>query len=600
MRIGIIGAGPRGLVAAERLIANADEKHEILLFDPHAPGGTVWRTRQADELLMNSVAQQVTLFTDETCELAGTIIPGPNLYQWSKTAAEGFISSLMLAEKESYLFEARALAPNDYCRRSFYGLYQKWFFQQLQQAGNVVHIQSEIIKLSLDPLTLYTNHEKYQVDNVIIAAGNYPNELTKEEQQFADYAEKHDLLYQAPSNAADSCFEKVKAGETLILRGLGLNFFDYVGLFSEGRGGYFEEAPTGLKYHPSGKEPRLIVGSRSGLPYHARAVNQKHLGETKEPVFLTTERLKKFKKADPDNGAVFFDLMKKEVELSYYQQLIEELALPIKKAAFTAAFMKDHAQALLDYRIPENYYWDWGKAADPASGIAAENFEKFLENYIEKDILEARKGNLTGPFSTAVDTMKDLRDPVRYMLDNELFTSKDYIEKMWGEFVDINEFLTIGPPIKRLQQLLAMYRAGLVKFLAPDMRIETKRGKFFASSEGLPEKVYPATALFEARIPAPSAAHTKNPLVKSLIEQGLTVPHNVVAGKEELETGALTIERGTNRLAAKDGSASQNIYCYGIPVEGIDWLTASTNRPYTNERNLRQADQIACLILGCV
>lgn len=598
MKIGIIGAGPRGLSVAERLIMNAEEKLEILLFDPFPAGGTVWRTQQSDVLLMNSVAQQVTLFTDETCEIRGEIQLGPNLYQWSKTEAEAFIDSLMLADRDRFLNEAVNLAPNDYCHRSFYGLYQKWFFQQLQQTGNIVHVEAEVIGLTREPLALQTSKDHYLVDRVVIATGNYPNELTKEEQGFADYAKEHDLLYQPPSNAADSIFTEVSAGETVILRGLGLNFFDYVGLFSEARGGYFEASTTELIYHPSGQEPKIIAGSRSGMPYHARAVNQKHLGEIKEPQFLTDERLQQFKKNDPSNATVFFDLMKKEVELTYYQQLSEELALPVEKATFTAAFIDNSERALKEYQIPKKYWWDWEKAAEPAVDVAAADFEAFLAHYMEKDIREARKGNLTGPFSTGVDTMKDLRDPVRYMLDHELFTATDYIKKMWGDFADLNEFLTIGPPIKRLRQLLALYRAGIVTFLAPDMKVELKNGRFVVFSQQLPERTESASVLIEARVPAPSAAHTKNPLIKSLLEQGLTTPHIVKAGKEVLETGALMIQRGTNRLIAENGDILEDIYCYGIPVEGIDWLTASTNRPYTNERNLRQADHIACLILG--
>lgn len=45
------------------------------------------------------------------------------------------------------------------------------------------------------------------------------------------------------------------------------------------------------------------------------------------------------------------------------------------------------------------------------------------------------------------------------------------------------------------------------------------------------------------------------------------------------------------------GKIQSGFYCYGIPVEGVDWLTAAAARPYTDPWNLRQADKIAQLIL---
>lgn len=86
MKIGIIGAGPRGLSVAERILHNNQDRHslELFLFDPNGPGGRVWRLNQPPELLMNSVSQQVTLFTDETLSSGGLVTQGPNLFQWRK------------------------------------------------------------------------------------------------------------------------------------------------------------------------------------------------------------------------------------------------------------------------------------------------------------------------------------------------------------------------------------------------------------------------------------------------------------------------------------------------------------------------------------
>ena len=65
------------------LAALLADRFTVHVIDPAPPGaGQVWRTSQPPELLMNTVASQVTLFTDESVECAGPIRPGPSLYAW--------------------------------------------------------------------------------------------------------------------------------------------------------------------------------------------------------------------------------------------------------------------------------------------------------------------------------------------------------------------------------------------------------------------------------------------------------------------------------------------------------------------------------------
>ena len=74
VEIAIVGAGPRGVSLLERIGANVAVDPpgvpvSVHLIDPYPPGpGQVWRTDQAGSLLMNTVASQVTLFTDPTVE----------------------------------------------------------------------------------------------------------------------------------------------------------------------------------------------------------------------------------------------------------------------------------------------------------------------------------------------------------------------------------------------------------------------------------------------------------------------------------------------------------------------------------------------------
>ena len=86
IRVCIVGAGPRGLMILERICANAGGAQvDVHVVDPYPAGpGRVWRTVQSSDLLMNTVASQVTVFTDETVVMSGRLVRGPSLYNWAR------------------------------------------------------------------------------------------------------------------------------------------------------------------------------------------------------------------------------------------------------------------------------------------------------------------------------------------------------------------------------------------------------------------------------------------------------------------------------------------------------------------------------------
>jgi hypothetical protein len=93
----------------------------------------------------------------------------------------------------------------------------------------------------------------------------------------------------------------------VILRGLGLCFFDYMALLTSGRGGEFHRHDGKLTYEPSGDEPLIFAGSRRGVPYHARGANEKGVSERHVPVFLTPDKIVELQmKAARTDGLDFF------------------------------------------------------------------------------------------------------------------------------------------------------------------------------------------------------------------------------------------------------------------------------------------------------
>ncbi|WP_141753905.1 FAD/NAD(P)-binding protein, partial [Streptomyces luteocolor] len=324
--LALVGAGPRGTSVLERLCASAPEllAPGVLLtvhvVDPSPPGaGRVWRTRQPGELLMNTVASQVTLFTDPSVACSGPISPGPSLYEW---AAEGRVPGL---------------GPDDYPTRACYGRYLEWVFARtVRGAPDSVRVRVHPARaVSLDEtadglqtLVLDNGLELSGLAAVVLAQGHLPAAGDAEQKRMATYAARHGLRHVGPANPADVDLSAIAPGEPVLLRGLGLNFFDHMALLTAGRGGHYVRTPDGgLRYEPSGHEPRLYAGSRRGVPYQARGDNAKGPYGRHTPAVLTGDVIAGFRKrADsgdaPDFLHEIWPLVAKEVETVYYATLL--------------------------------------------------------------------------------------------------------------------------------------------------------------------------------------------------------------------------------------------------------------------------------------
>lgn len=321
--LALVGAGPRGTSVLERICASAAElapgsRLTVHVIDPAPPGaGQVWRTAQPPELLMNTVASQVTLFTDDSVACAGPIRTGPSLYDW----------------------EGCEVGPDDYPGRALYGRYLEWFFRRTVRTApagvRVVTHPARAVRLAEAPdgsqsLTLDNGRTLHGLGAVVLAQGHLPAVADAEQRRLADYAAGHGLHYLPPANPADlsAALEALAPGRPVLLRGLGLNFFDHMALLTTARGGRFVRGTDGaLTYLPSGREPRLYAGSRRGVPYHARGDNAKGAHGRHLPLLLTEDVIAAFRKrADSGELPDFLDevwpLVAKEVETVYYEALL--------------------------------------------------------------------------------------------------------------------------------------------------------------------------------------------------------------------------------------------------------------------------------------
>lgn len=558
---------------------------------------------------MNTVASQVTLFTDESVDCAGPVRPGPSLYAW---AAAG---------------HAPGLGPDDYPTRACYGRYLEWVFAEvLHGAPGTVRVEVHAARAvgledavgpadgagptdgagGAQTLVLDSGREISGLSAVVLAQGHLPATSDEGQKHLAAHAARHGLRHIPPANPADVDLSAVAPGERVLLRGLGLNFFDHMALLTQGRGGRFTPAPEGgLRYQPSGHEPKLYAGSRRGIPYQARGDNAKGPYGRHEPLVLTPDVIAGFRKrADSGDAPDFLDeiwpLVAKEVETVYYAGLVQ----PADRAtdfrdAFLAAPHRDPQEALIldEFEIPEAARWSWDRLARPHSGLtfrSPDDFRAWLLAYLREDTAQAALGNVASPLKSALDVLRDLRNELRLILDHGGLAGVSRREHLDRWYTPLNAFLSIGPPRRRIEELAALIEAGVVEVLGPRSDVRpTADGKYLAHSPDVPGSDVFVTTVVEARLPEPDVRRTADELLGRLLRTGQCRAH-VVDG---YETGGVDVTPRPYHLIDRQGRSHARRFAFGVPTEGVHWVTAAGARPGVDSVTLSDADAVARAVL---
>ena len=612
MHITLIGAGPRGLMLLGRLISWQRTRYPqrqltVFLVDPYPIGGRVWKIDQDPNLIMNTAAAQITLFTDQTVTGVGPFIAGPDLSTWALTLAADYLDAHPEINNRSILMrQAANLGPNSYASRALYGVYQQWFFdlQKYQAGTNIITYKQQTVN-RLDKkaagFTVTTDQESWQTDQVVMALGNLKNSLTRDQKALHDYAQTHQLFYLEPGFPEEGDLSGIEAQSPVIIRGLGLSFFDLMSRLTEGRGGQFQKAPDGLlDYHPSGREPHIFAGSRRGFPYRAKGRNQKGPGEEWQPHFLTPQQIDAWQTHGEVSGQTFWEALKHEAELIYYRLLLPQRYPEIDEAAFERDFIADPVATLGALPIAAKDRLDWDALADPTKAHpSGQPYQDFMRHYLRQDAQEAMRGTKTGPLTSALEVLRDMRDPIRQLVERNLLSQDQYLDFFLRWFNSLNDFLSIGPPALRIDQLQALIGAGIVTILPPGMQIKGIDGQFLLKTPSDPKFSLQAKTLLEARVPAVNAPTAQNPLVQQLLHDGYAHTYELQLNADKrFQSGAIAIDRQTQQLLDQKEHPQAGLFFWGVPTEGVHWLTTASPRPLVNDVSLKTAEQIVKVIFG--
>ncbi|WP_294974868.1 FAD/NAD(P)-binding protein [uncultured Leuconostoc sp.] len=616
MQVAIIGAGPRGLAVAERLInlADDDTQIDVQIYDPYAIGGRVWdpTISQNKQFLMNTVIDQITLFNDESIVNGGTPYPGPTMIQWLKQAATAFLASHSELSEQYAIEASRLTHPDDFASRGMMGVYAAWFFEWLtrrvrpnqtlnftkQSVINVVKIGA-MFQLKL------ADGAQILADHVVMALGHSDDHLTEEETAFKTFAAQHHLKYVAPTHPAEADLSDFNENDTVIMRGLGLSFFDYVAALSIGKGGQFTRDGTGeLVYEPSGREPHVVAGSRGGFPLHARGVNKKLSGELYQPVFFTLSALNVLRVEEGGHMTYesFENLIVKELTYKYWlnrldskdNQLTPNQTENFKKALLTGNQLNETAKHFGLTDIPA---FDIELIRNPARDLSETvAYAAWFLQYLSADIEDAKLGNKNAPYAGTFDIMRDIRDLVRDVIAQDYFSADDY-EKFMRWFKPLDISISVGPPLERVEQLKALIKAGIFEVTAANIKVSTGDGKFEARD--VRGQKFQGNALIEARLGPTDMSISSNPLITNLRHSGMFVqPLRTRGDGSTYKLGAINVDPTTFEVIDKSGAIISHLYVYGMPLEGLKWFGTVIPRPRVNTVILREGAWIAKYILA--
>ncbi len=585
LRIGIIGLGPWGLCALERIITTARGgltpglTLEIHTVDPGTPGSGVYDLDQPDYLLLNNPCSQLSLYPFANGDRPRY---GVGLYEWA--VARGY---RWLGERCALDPAGAPIEPHHFLPRRVMGEYLAWFYQTLVEEAppsvQVIHHATSAV----DVISRFDNTELVcladggwlMVDQVIITSGHTSNE---------DPHEVVPQMRQLSAYPVGRYVDSLPAGVEVGVAGIGLVAVDVVTALTIGRGGSYAENGGGLRYQPSGREPVMHLYSRSGLAFTAKSVTGIDRTGVYEPIISTPEAFSSLtggtngSRRQVDVRTELLPLMFAEMYARYYAQ---------------AAFQCDGLQDSVAVRAGLSDAWTNSRFEQELSRLAARygpfdaaelffgpqktysnssDYEGGVYRMFEEDLREAEVPEGNSPVKSAAEVFRIFRDPMRSVVEQGGLSMDSYLDFNADIFTRITR-LVAGPPALRTRQFLALMDAGLLRIpFGPAPSIGPGHGEG-ALGNG-PARIR-STLLdrpHSADVALPIRGHLEEPRVDGSASQLL----NRLYGEgrlSEFRYGSVTV--GSVDLTPDShpidlsGRPQERIWMFGVLTEGIRHFT---------------------------
>jgi uncharacterized NAD(P)/FAD-binding protein YdhS len=534
LRVAIVGMGSRGLSVLEQLIgltrssSSSGLRLRIDVFDPQIAGSGLHHTEQPDYLMLNTMAGQLSAFSSAFPASDG---PGMTFLQWCHAR------QVRLDERGHVAAHSgRAVRPGDFVPRALLGRYlQDCYRLLIRQCPEHIQVQHHAERVSqCRPLPDGPGWRLVTASGWQLAC---------------------DALFLTTGHGAAATQDAV--GQCVAIEGLGLTAMDTLAQLTEGRGGRFirDGSLAGWRYQASGREPRVFMYSRSGLPFHARPRLHDDESTDKKAVlprlYFTAQAIDVLRLGSA-NGRLDFrhdvlPLIEAEMRAVFYQARVRldapDQLQPVQQRLQQAT---DSAKRQTLFAWLAEHWGsfeprDW-LATEPWAGDPAE-YARWFRQWIERDLALSRLGTARSPVKQALEVWRDYRDLLRRVADHNGLTEPSTLD-FYATWAGLSNRLVGGPQHERHEDLLALIEAGVVTLLPPG-----------AALPALVETV------ISARNAHNGLSARRQPLLDNLLDQGL------IRAAHAYPADGLETDRCA-RAVRKDGSVNERLWALGPLVEG--------------------------------
>jgi hypothetical protein len=469
LRIAIVGVGPWGLCALERVVTLSRRELPrgvdiaVHVVDPKTPGSGVYDVTQPDYLLLNNPCGQLTLYPFETEPDQPRY--GVSLYDWATVRGYRWVGDRCVVDPSG-----KPIEPHHFLPRRLMGEYLQWFYRALLASAppnlHVVHHQASAVDL----LARRDGREEVRladgstvaVDHVILTTGHTPNRDVSDSGAIKPYP-------------VTSYVELIPAGSKVAVSGMGLVAVDVVTALTVGRGGRFVADGAGMRYLSSGREPQVRLYNRSGLPFTAKPVTGSERVGVYKPLICTPEAVDALtgrpsgRRRQVDVRQELLPLLFAEMYARYYSQLAYQVQ---GSRAAGAAVREQLRAAWLEHRFREelarlaSMFGDFDAEAlffgNEPSYRSSDDYERFVYKSLADDLREAEVPEGRSPVKSAAWVFRIFRDSIRSVVELGGLTLDSYLD-FNADICSRSHRLVAGPPALRTRQMLALMDAGVVR-----------------------------------------------------------------------------------------------------------------------------------------
>ncbi|MET9924705.1 MULTISPECIES: FAD/NAD(P)-binding protein [unclassified Streptomyces] len=541
VRMAVVGLGPRGLSALERVISHTRLEGppvELLLIEPDEPGPGMHEVKQPDYLLLNTIASQLTIFSDERMTPDAPVTPGPGFLEWCQ-------------ERHG------PVAFDAFLPRRLLGEYLQWAAGELLDRASaserltVRHLPAVAASVRQDAegatVTLADGAE-HRVDLAVVTTGHGITRTAPAER---------DGFISLPYPLPDQV-EKIPEDATVALLGTGLSAMDVIAALTVGRGGEFTEDG----YRASGREPRIVLVNRTGGLPRARPATTRER-RSAPAAFLTQEAVAALRERTEDGRLDF-------------RRDVEPLILREARARMAGATPEETAAV--------------ERALRPDARTSP-GYQEYVAELIEQaaaDLREAERGLGTSPVKEALEILRDHRDGVRAAVDPPGLTDESHRYFM-SAYVPLVNRTVIGPQKERIHELLQLIAAEVVvpgPGAAPEVTRDGDRWTIASTTLERPHRIE-ADVVIKANMDWPVLDPGIDPIACSLREWAAPGPR-----------GALRLDRDGFVVPREPAGSSRSVAVFGPPAEGASYYNHYVPSPGVWSRALTDLDRVLGPVLG--